>query len=1293
MAEKRKLIGICLSQAHTFLKTDLVSELDRAARAKGLGIVVFNSSLDYYWFQRGNNVTGCIYDMIRYDRLCALIMLHENLYDFPLLERMARCAKEEGIPAFYLGGVRDDCVSVVDDYAEPYKQILRHVIMDHHVRDTFYIAGLPDEDNSKLRLRCYREVLEEAGLPWKEENVAYGNYLDPVAAEIVRGLISGRSRLPGAILCANDSMAASVCDELKAHGIRVPEDVIVTGFDGTPTAYLVHPQLTTCNSNPGELADLVLKLIGDYQAGRELEAVYRHPYRAVLSESCGCPGVTHPRFSALHSFRQAEALFNHENVLYYTVEELLELTDIHEILEKLSALLLPDSVLYMNRSLLEDDPDAEYTVSSLEEEFLAVPYRAPGQPLVFRRVYRKDMPIPNEEADGATILNIVHSDRLVGGYYAVHSSDLSADFQMIKRLSDVLNLIFSIQIGRCRQNQLLAHLENNLYLDSTAGLNNLKGLTRRFEALSADPENHRRAMAFSIYAISRFSYIYEHYGMAETEEIVRAVAEALRGANPEAHTIARVSEDQFAVLNLDADPEALSAAVSRSSAALQREINAWNVGHEKPYFLEVSFGSTTVEPGWENASLENLVRMAMGELYLNRLRDGNRLDIRREQGTAGMYNSFSLLIDKNLFQYYFQPIVDARTGIICAYEALMRTDKLINMSPLDILATAREYNHLYEVEHITFFGIMDHYVRNYADFHGCKLFINTIPGYFLNDADCRLVKERFGSWLDCFVFELTEENATSDEELSRIKQLSHPGGHVQIAIDDYGTGHSNIVNLLRYAPNIIKIDRGLISGIYRDSNRQMFVRNTINFAHQNGIKALAEGVETPEELRTVIEYGVDLIQGFYTGRPAPEPLPALNDTVRNEILKANLQAARYNSSTVVHTLQDGDVADVVELALQKVTVLQVNSGTYTLSGNKSQNVDMVLRVSDNARAEITLDNVSIRGAVETTIQLGNNSDVTLILKGMNTLTKEGILVPATASLTIRGDGNLLVLNNRNYSVGIGANFNDPYGTITLDCAGSVSVRSSGDRVVCLGGGRSAGSGIHLLRGNCNLNASGINVIGLGSASGDAVADVADASLTVHGEGNEVVLIGTVSGHAFIRSAGRVEVSSGCERITGIGTLNGTADVSFEGGSLQASVNCDSGAAVGTYGGTADVCFRNTRVRVHGEGNRVVGFGSLLGSCVTRVESGEIHGDLLAGERLLLGNPDSRFIVTGGNIQLYNDGEQSPVGPDGEPLFFLNPRNDHFEQTFSRGGETWTYRASRNAEGFLGVWIPSQPSAQ
>ena len=1286
-----KWIGVCLSQAHTFLKGDFLCELDLVARKAGYGLLVFNSSMDWYWSRRGGNVTGCVYDMIRYDLLSALIILHGDIYDSEQLERMIRCAKNENIPVLYLGGRHPLCDSIVDDYAEPYKELIRHVLRDHGVRDCFYIAGLEDEDNSRLRLKCWQEVMREFDLPCGGESFAYGNYLDTVAVQIMQSRMAEREQLPRAVFCANDSMAAAVCELLRRSGIRVPEDVIVTGFDGTPASYLIQPQLTTCDSNPEELAALVMEriLAFDPTAGRNAEPrVLIHRYNNVFTESCGCPHFEHKRFNVLRTLRQAEMLFTHENTTYYAVDRMLEERELYPFLGKIGELLLPDSALYLNRSLLETNPDMDHLPDHPEEELLMIPHCEPDTTPALRKVYLRDMPLPSLASSGTTIVNIVHSGVRVCGYYAAHTDDLAADAQLIKRLSDVLNLIASLQLGRIRQQQLVARLENNLYMDSIAGLSNLKGLTRWYDQYVLQEGVRTRLLSVSVYVLPRYSWIYETYGMAETEEVVRIVARALLAANPEALHVARIGEDMFAVIDAPTDETALSALIVRNTSAFYRQIEQYNAGTSKPYFLEVSSGVTHLNQGWEPVPLQGLISMATGEMYLNRLRDSTPNATPQEESSIARRGAFHLLMEKNLFRFAFQPIIDAHSGSIYAYEALMRVDAIINLTPQEILKIAREQGRLDEVEHATVFGIMERYVRNYNDFQGCKVFINTIPGHFLSEEDCNALIGKYESFLDCFVFELTEDNPTTDEELERLKLVCKPGAQTQIAIDDFGTGHSNILNLLRYTPQIIKIDQGLIAGIATDANRRLFVRNTIEFAHQNGIRALAEGVETSAELRTVIECGIDLIQGFYTGRPSDEPVRTIADKVLREIREENVHIAQGDREILFYEpAKDGERMDLLELASRKVSCIMLEKGSYTLFGEKSHSVDMNIRVVDDAEVHLTLEHVNLSGPTEPCIRLGNNSVLVLEVVGPNTLNRDGILVPPSARLEVCGTGGLLVHNTRNYSVGIGANYNDPYGTIVLETTGSVVVRSSGDKTVCIGGGSGVGDGITIRGGRLDLNASGMNAVCVGSSIGDAKIEITDTNATIHAEGNDVLLIGSSTANADIHLEGNFRMSGACERATAVGTINGTAEVLISGGSINATVHCDSGAILGTYSGEAKVVCRDTEIRIHGEGNRLAGFGSLNGAGDTRIESGRITGDLLAGERFLIGNNHSRFMVTGGNLSVFPEGDAVPVSPCGAPLYFLNPKGDHYEETFTDRRATWTYKADRDAEGYLGVWIP------
>ena len=77
---------------------------------------------------------------------------------------------------------------------------------------------------------------------------------------------------------------------------------------------------------------------------------------------------------------------------------------------------------------------------------------------------------------------------------------------------------------------------------------------------------------------------------------------------------------------------------------------------------------------------------------------------------------------------------------------------------------------------------------------------------------------------------------------------------------------------------------------------------------------------------------------------------------------------------------------------------------------------------------------------------------------------------------------------------------------------------------------------------------------------------------------------------------------------------------------------------------------------------------------------------LAVEVLLLGNEHSRYIVTGGNIRLAQESDHTPVSPAGIPLCFANPGKDHYEAVFRDDEEEWIYKADRNEDGYLGVWI-------
>lgn len=338
-------------------------------------------------------------------------------------------------------------------------------------------------------------------------------------------------------------------------------------------------------------------------------------------------------------------------------------------------------------------------------------------------------------------------------------------------------------------------------------------------------------------------------------------------------------------MNLIDEPDMIGPTIDHATSTFFPIINEYNRTRVIEFKVDVNCGCVVSEPGWEN-DLLSFVKAATGEMYLNRMKYGQPTMLKEEKAYEVEYPIFELLIERNLFTYHFQPIVDANTGEIYGYEALMRTDKEINLKPDEILEAASEYRRLYDIERATLFNVMEYLDTHFEDFSGRRVFINTIPGCFLKEEDYQRLVTKYGHLFGYCTIEIIEKNETTDAELMQIKCLECNGVSCQLAIDDYGTGFSNIVNLLRYQPQIIKLDRFLITDVHKDTNKQLFISNTVEFARLNDIKVLAEGVETKEELRKVISLGVDLIQGYYTARPSAEVLREIDPKIVKDIVRS-----------------------------------------------------------------------------------------------------------------------------------------------------------------------------------------------------------------------------------------------------------------------------------------------------------------------------------------------------------------------------------------------------------------------
>ena len=328
--------------------------------------------------------------------------------------------------------------------------------------------------------------------------------------------------------------------------------------------------------------------------------------------------------------------------------------------------------------------------------------------------------------------------------------------------------------------------------------------------------------------------------------------------------------------------EYIRAELDKLSAALRASCSTLPNG--KTLNISISGGVAWYpEDGKDLKTLKKYADFAMYQVKQSRKGQVGDFDIgvyHREEYAAQTQREFLQLLREEQVYYYFQPIFSAQTGRVVAYEALMRVNTPTITSPSQVMALAHELDRLYDIERITMFHSSEAFEKLQSRGlirKDALLFVNSIANVDLNDEDIQKYHRRYPDLLKQLVVEITEQEDLDRACLERKRNI--PGFSGAFALDDYGTGYSNELNLLELSPQYIKIDISIIRGIEKDLDKQQIVSNIVAYAHARSMQILAEGIEEEIQLRKVIDLGVDLLQGYYLSRPAAVPSPIASEAL------------------------------------------------------------------------------------------------------------------------------------------------------------------------------------------------------------------------------------------------------------------------------------------------------------------------------------------------------------------------------------------------------------------------------
>ncbi len=372
--------------------------------------------------------------------------------------------------------------------------------------------------------------------------------------------------------------------------------------------------------------------------------------------------------------------------------------------------------------------------------------------------------------------------------------------------------------------------------------------------------------------LDNFKQINDTLGHPVGDGLLVAVADRLQSCVRDVDTVARLGGDEFAIIQIAVhQPEDAEVLASRLIAAFRKPFDV----AERQIMSGASIGITVVSG--DSISYETLMRDADIALYLAKTEGRGTVRFFEPEMDARIHLRRVLEADlqgalaRNELELYYQPQIDLTSDSVSGFEALLRWNHPVRglVSPLDFIPVAEETGMI---------GAIGEWVLRMACFEaenwpaGISVAVNLSPVQFKKGdlvSSVQAALAASGLRPDRLELEITELVLLRDtaDTLTALHQLRSMG--VCVALDDFGTGYSSLSYLRSFPFGKIKIDKSFVRDLLTDNGSISIIRAVTGLGQSLGMKTIAEGVETQEQLDRLREEKCDEVQGYFFSRPRP----------------------------------------------------------------------------------------------------------------------------------------------------------------------------------------------------------------------------------------------------------------------------------------------------------------------------------------------------------------------------------------------------------------------------------------
>ena len=619
MFNGRKIIAVCIPKAYEDTSFRYLGALNDYAVKKGYTLFVYQTCRALFGSSQHDSGENYVFELIDYDIIDGLILFSELIKDNELVDRIARNALKHHIPVIAVERPIEGCVNLRFDYGDCFEKIVRHIIVDHKLTKVNFIAGMKNNSFSEERLNIYKKVLEEQGIPYEPERVGYGEFWAYPTMDVMREFLAEGKELPEAIICSNDTMAIVACRMLSEKGYTIPDDIIVSGFDGIEDEQYNTPRLTTCRNNHGEMAQRVIDVIDDASNGKPVPEEIVIGFEMVRSQSCGC--------TAKKASDAAEMLLNMHDRLDGYQSRVSNMNDMMALINKarkpelmqegFAAMeMFNDTYCCLNSDAL--DPKAGVVEVEREEPFTDemimafrgnFHFKGVGSEVV--RFNRKDIAPDFDkyiDMELPVVFSTLHYLNIPIGYIIVNPTVFINFYERIPQVAET----FGNGFGNVR---MYTAMEKMFIHDPLTELYNRRGFYRLIQPAFENAFRKKDPVVAIVSAdLDGLKYINDTFGHSEGDNAIKIAAKALAHAAENGEICARFGGDEFVVagvIEMDADEYS-----EGFKSRFYRYIENYNSTSGKPYKVAASIGITCCTPVGE--TVDELIKMSDDLMYADK---------------------------------------------------------------------------------------------------------------------------------------------------------------------------------------------------------------------------------------------------------------------------------------------------------------------------------------------------------------------------------------------------------------------------------------------------------------------------------------------------------------------------------------------------------------------------------------------------------------------------------------------------------------------------------------------------